>query len=158
MNSCNSCAPAKKRQANGGTSLVSLLLVVILPKCPFCIMAYTSAITMCGGPAMYWQSNNWVSYIPLVLSVVILAMILLNWRGIRTWFALAMAMAGAFLILSTHQLWLSPTYYSWGSGLLFVAIWANGSFMSFMNILRKRGKALFAKPASKATEGLSIMK
>ncbi|HAA11352.1 MAG TPA: hypothetical protein DCE41_06460 [Cytophagales bacterium] len=98
-------------------------------------MAYTSAITMCGGPDMYWQSNNWVSYIPLVLAGVILAMILLNRRGIRTWFALAIALVGSFLILGTHQLLLSPTYYSWGSGLLFVAIWANGSLMAFINIL-----------------------
>ena len=86
--------------------------MIVLPKCPFCVMAYSSAITMCGGPSMYLSGNNWVSYIPLLLGVVIISMILLNRRGIRTYYALLIGAIGFLMILLTHQLVIESVFYN----------------------------------------------
>jgi len=100
-------------------------------------MAYSSAITICGGPDMYLTSNNWVSYVPLVLALFINLMLLLNWRGERTVNALIVAMIGFTFLLLTHQLILSSGFYNLGAVLLLLGIWLNGSLISILNKIRK---------------------
>jgi hypothetical protein len=127
------CHTTKKIKRSSSVSLLSTFLLIILPKCPFCIMAYSSAITICGGPDMYLMSNNWVSFVPLVLALFISVMLLLNWRGRRTFNALLVALMGFALILLTHQLILSSGFYNLGAMLLLMSIWLNGSFISILN-------------------------
>ena len=86
---------------------------------------------------MYLTSNNWVSYVPLVLALFINLMILLNWRGLRTITALIVAMVGFTLIILTHQLILSSDLYNLGVALLLMGIWLNGSFISVLNKIRR---------------------
>tara|TARA_B100000900_G_C20570674_1_gene713090 strand:+ start:251 stop:577 length:327 start_codon:yes stop_codon:yes gene_type:complete len=100
-------------------------------------MAYSSAITICGGPDMYLMSNNWVSYVPLILALFINLMLFLNWRGQRTILALIVAMIGFTFLLLIHQLILSSDFYNLGAGLLLMGIWLNGSFISVFKKLRK---------------------
>ncbi|MEL7006473.1 MAG: hypothetical protein AAFN93_27680, partial [Bacteroidota bacterium] len=88
--SCQKCTNSEKRVQSTGSSWASAVLIIVIPKCPFCIMAYSSAITMCGGPDMYLLDNNWVSYIPILLSVFIIAMLILNYRDVRTNYALGL--------------------------------------------------------------------
>ena len=118
------------------TSYLSAILVIIIPNCPFCVMAYSSAITMCGGPDMYLESNNWVSYIPLFLSAFILGVILYNNRGIRTFYAFLVALTGFLLILLSHQLMIPAEFFNWGTMLLFLAIWMNSSLLSFLETVK----------------------
>jgi len=120
------------------TSLFSLLLIIILPNCPFCIMAYTSAITICGGSDIYLAENNWASYIPILLSLVIVFMLILNKRGVRTHYALAFAFIGTAFIILVHQLYLSVQFYYVGTSLLFLAIGINSSFLALYVTLKKR--------------------
>ncbi len=136
LSNCN-CHPSKNFNKAGSASVLSTFLLIILPKCPFCVMAYSSAITICGGPDMYLMSNNWVSYIPLILALFINLMLFLNWRGNRTVFALIVAMIGFTFLLLIHQLILSSDFYNLGAGLLLMGIWLNGSFISVFNKLRK---------------------
>ena len=70
--SCTSCKTTEKPKVIERSSWLSAFLVIIIPKCPFCVMAYTSAITMCGGTDMYFAENNWVSYIPILLGAIII--------------------------------------------------------------------------------------
>jgi hypothetical protein len=134
--SCSTCKEDKKKIWAGNSSIFSMLLVILIPKCPFCIMAYTSAISMCGGADMYFSQNNWVSYIPIVLSLVVIALIFMNRRGKRTNVALALATVGFILILLTHQLILTAVWYNAGTILLLLAIWLNGSFSSFVSSIK----------------------
>jgi len=129
---CKKCYSFRRLSAYRGTSYISTLLIILIPKCPFCIMAYTSAITMCGAQDLYLNSNNWVSYIPLLLSGVIITMIMLNNRGVRTIFSGVIAFVGFLMILFTHQLFLPANFYNWGTILLVVAIWTNSNFMAFV--------------------------
>ena len=132
------CHPSKNCNEARSASVLSTFLLIILPKCPFCIMAYSSAITICGGHDMYLMSNNWVSFVPLFLALFINLMLLSNWRGQRTILAIIVAMIGFSIILLIHQLMLSPDFYNLGAGLLLLGIWLNGSFISVLNKIRKK--------------------
>jgi len=87
---------------------------------------------------MYFRSNNWVSYVPLVLALFINLMFLFNWRGQRTLYALTIAMVGFTLISLTHQLVLSPIFYDLGAVLLLMSIWLNSSLISLLNKFRRK--------------------
>jgi hypothetical protein len=137
LSNCN-CHPSKKVNKASSVSVLSTFLLIILPKCPFCIMAYSSAITICGGPDMYLMSNNWVSFVPLALALFINVMLLLNWRGRSTFNALLVSLVGFSLILMTHQLILSSGFYNLGAMLLFMSIWLNGSFIYLLNKVRSK--------------------
>jgi hypothetical protein len=137
LSNCN-CHPSKKVNKASSVSVLSTFLLIILPKCPFCIMAYSSAITICGGPDMYLMSNNWVSFVPLALALFINVMLLLNWRGRRTFNALLVSLVGFSLILMTHQLILSSGFYNLGAMLLFMSIWLNGSFIYLLSRIRSK--------------------
>ena len=137
LSNCN-CHPTKKVNRSSSASLFSTVVLIILPKCPICIMAYSSAITICGGTDMYFRYNNWVSYVPLVLALFINLMFLFNWRGQRTLYALTIAMVGFTLISLTHQLVLSPIFYDLGAVLLLMSIWLNSSLISLLNKFRRK--------------------
>ena len=140
---CHVCKPQVKSNAKTNTSFLSSLLIIIIPKCPFCVMAYSSALTVCGGQSVYLHQNNWVSYIPLVLSLIILYILIRNYKDGRTIVAIAMAITGSVLLLLVHQLMLPPNFYHIGSTLLFLSIWLNGSLLSLLANLRRRFKAAY---------------
>lgn len=135
QDSCNTCSTNTKSKVANRSSFLSVLFVIILPKCPFCIMAYTSAITMCGGHDMYMATNNWVSYIPIALAVIINGLIIYNWKGSRTSFALFLSLTGLVFVSLAHQLILSSDFYNYGTAFLFVAIWFNSNLVSFINTI-----------------------
>lgn len=87
---------------------------------------------------MYLMSNNWVSYVPLILALFINLMLLFNWRGQRTLYALMIAMAGFTLISLTHQLMLSSVFYNLGAALLLMSIWLNSSLISLLHKFRRK--------------------
>jgi hypothetical protein len=87
---------------------------------------------------MYLMSNNWVSYVPLVLALFINLMLLFNWRGQRTLYALMIAMVGFTLISLTHQLVLSSVFYNLGAALLLMSIWLNSSLISLLHKFRRK--------------------
>lgn len=135
---CKKCNTNRKVYTFRNSSFFSAILIILIPKCPFCIMAYSSAITICGGQDIYMNSNNWVSYIPLALSAMVLVMILLNRKGVRTWFALSIAFLSALLLILSHQLVIPSVFYNVGGIGLLMAAWLNGNLWSFVcQILQK---------------------
>lgn len=139
--SCGSCQTSTKEKVSGSSSFLSAVLVILIPKCHLCVMAYTSAITICGGPSMYMHSNNWMSYVPLGLGLFIVGIILWNYKGVRSAYATGIAVVGFLLIVLTHQLIIAPEFYHWGTALMFIAIWLNSNMLSFINYLRSELQA-----------------
>lgn len=132
---CKKCNTTRKVYTFRNSSFFSAILIILIPKCPFCIMAYSSAITICGGQDIYMTSNNWVSFIPIILSAVVFSMIVLNRKGVRTWIAVVMALLSTLLILLSHQLMIPASFYNIGGVGLLLAIWVNGNLLSFVNQL-----------------------
>ena len=142
-NHCTKCEPKKPSKFATRSSLIGGLLVVIIPKCPLCVMAYSSAISMCGGDMYTQAGNNWLSYVPIGLAALIIGLIAYNRRGTRTWYALALAAVGAGMIVLSHQLILTPQFYNYGTILLFFSIWLNSNFRAVYAYIKERvaGKA-----------------
>lgn len=128
-------APKKRRLQS---SWLPAFLVAILPKCPFCIMAYSGAVTMCSGNNLYPHAGSYMSYITTLLALLILIGIGFNYKGRRTLIALSIALSGISLIAISQFYWLSTVSYYLGSGLLFLSIWYNGSLLYFVNRFKTR--------------------
>lgn len=143
----SACRPCKtKRPIKNGTSWLSALLIIVIPKCPFCVLAYSSAITMCGTSSLYLTENNWVSFLPVLLGGVIVTMIALNFRDNRTIWALGISSIGLLLIIGSHQLVIDSQYYHLGTFLLFFSILLNGSLFSLLKKLKNTNTLKLYRP------------
>ena len=112
-------------------SWIPAVLVAVLPKCPFCIMAYTGAMSLCSGTMLYPNANSWTAYLISGVAVLVLAGIAYNQKGKKTWWALALATLGVLAIAVGQFYLISQTIYYLGAALLFFGIWVNGSFNHF---------------------------
>jgi len=126
------CARTKaKREKKSFSPLLTGIVIAILPKCPYCILAYSSAITMCSGTKMYMQSPDWTSYLPLGLAVLTFLLIILNYRGKRTLIAAALVGTGSLLMLACQFYTFNINHYYIGTFLLLFGVWFNASFRYF---------------------------
>lgn len=112
-------------------SIATGLFIALLPKCHFCILAYSSAITLCSGTTLYHHTPIWTSYISVFLSLFTFLLVLWNFRGIRTIIAGFMVIVGCFLISYSELKTGELTYYYWGTVSLLTGVWVNGSFYYF---------------------------
>lgn len=128
------CHKKKRRTTNNKTSILPILggiLIALIPKCPFCILAYGSAITLCSGATIYEHSPVWSNYISLVLIVITFLMVVLNYKGVRTIAAAIMILIGSFFIVKSELITGEPELYYWGASILMIGIWVNASFYFF---------------------------
>jgi hypothetical protein len=131
-------SPANKGDgANGSMSLLSTILLILIPKCPLCLTAYMSAMVL------FFDIEN-EQLVPIllhgkpVLGMLILLMILLNFRGKRTLISLGIAsVAMIFLLLKTY--YATTLLPDWLLYSVFIfAIWHNGNFQYFFRFIRYR--------------------
>jgi hypothetical protein len=133
---CNSCDTPSPEVPQRGYGLMTGLLLALLPKCPFCIMAFTGTALLCGEGSVIEISNTHNSLLTIVITGVLCLLtfigIALNKRGSRTLYALALAASGIALIMfSVIRSGGQPLYYS-GISLVFFGVWLNGSFLWFV--------------------------
>ncbi len=128
---CSKSHVCKTKGYSKITAWLPAFLLAILPKCPFCIMAYSGAMSLCSGKMIFPNAESSSSYFILGLSFIILLGILLNNKGKRTWIAAAITTIG-ILLLSISQFYsISEALYYTSVALLFFGIWFNGSFYYF---------------------------
>ncbi|MDP4820452.1 MAG: hypothetical protein NWR67_05570 [Saprospiraceae bacterium] len=161
----NSCAcPHKKTSRSPTTKKYPFflgLLIAIVPKCPFCVLAYSSAMTLCNGSKLYLHQAGWTSWISIGLVAFTLLMVVLNYRGRRTWLAAVAIVAGGSMVamaeLYTGQLQL---YYG-GAALVFLGIWTNASLFSllrsFSRTLQQKGLRGWGQQMLRAARNTSVM-
>lgn len=123
-------------------SLAAWFLLALLPKCPFCIMAFTSTAILCGEGAMTTVSRTHNSPLTITITAILglttLLAILFNRKGARTWYALGLSVPGFVMVLfSVIRNGGQPLYYA-GIGLLFLGVWMNGSLPWIWNSLPPR--------------------
>jgi hypothetical protein len=123
------------------------LLLAILPKCPFCIMAYSSTVVLCGKDTLIENQHHYNSVLSISLTAIFSALIIIgiffNYRGSRTKYALALAVLGILFILNSVIRNGGQELYYIGVSIVFLSIWLNGSLIS---IFRKFKRAFNSIP------------
>src|SRR6185295_18474023 len=92
---CHTNIVATKRKERAG--ILTGILLLLLPKCPFCVMAYSSTVMLCTeGAGMHKGifSSTTTLIITSIFCVIALVSILLNYRDRRTVYAILLAASG----------------------------------------------------------------
>ena len=153
-NGCSSCVPDKiqaKPEVRPG--LITTLLLVILPKCPFCVLAYSSTLVMCGKDSFFTDVRHHQSPLTIALtaalSLVVLLSIALNYRDRRSGWALAVVSAGALLALWSTARGGGEVLYYMGVACIAAGVWLNGSLLYvYRSVVRSLGKFSLSKNMS----------
>lgn len=110
------------------TSILSSIIILLLPKCPFCLVAYSSAVTLCSASGVITNTqhhNDWGAYVAVVMGSIITTIILTTFKTRKSSFlymiTLIIALCGSVLIYIGGFKAASMTYYYIGSALLIVA-------------------------------------
>jgi hypothetical protein len=141
-NDCHNCeAPPERSGGKVHASLVGNILLVLMPKCSFCVLAYTSTMLLCTREETLVASSLHASPLTIcitaALCLFIMGGILLNRRGPRTWYALAFAIAGMVMMITSVAWGGGEALYYAGNAIVFVGIWMNGSLMSAWRQLKQ---------------------
>jgi membrane-bound ClpP family serine protease len=110
---------------------LSGIAIALIPKCPYCILAYSSAITMCSGRKIYSHSPDWTSFLLLGLALLTLLLILFNYKGKRTITAAILVATGSALMFLSQFYTFSIYLYYLGTLLLLFGVWVNANFRFF---------------------------
>lgn len=129
----NKCSAESKIQKRSSYfSFLPGILIAIIPKCPFCVLSYTSAITVCSAKSMGGHSPDWTSWISIAFALLTLVITAYNYKGRRTQFALLLIMAGIALVIYSELFSGLLQPYYWGCSLLITGVWVNGSLLYFI--------------------------
>ena len=123
--------------SNGYISFLSTLLLILLPKCPFCVVAYTGAILMFFD-INYSQLAPFLLHAKPILGGIIVLMILLNNLGRKTIISTIISVTALMLLILNAYFYieLMPQWVLYTSFVF--AIWYNGNFEYFFRYLRRK--------------------
>jgi len=138
-----SCSRANNKcttvtRSNGRLSWIPAVLIAILPKCPFCVMAYSGAMSLCSGRMLYPNAGGWSGYVTVGVAALVLISILINRRDGRTHIAALIALLGISLLAYSQFVVMSSIIYYLAVSILFFGIWYNGSFLHFYHTYFKK--------------------
>ena len=138
MKNCNSKTVSSSCKnvhvfANRYSSVLGFI-ILLLPKCPLCVVAYSSAITLCGTSTLITHTTHhtdWGSYVALGMSVIIIVCILLSYRTKKNnAISLITALCGVLLICAGIFKADAMACYYIGATLLVMATFIYSGFMS----------------------------
>jgi uncharacterized membrane protein len=138
-NQCNNKCFNRPNKRNKYNKFILPILFAILPKCPFCILAYSSTIMMCSNTTVCISDNSPLTIgITGFFSALALIGLFFNKKGIRTYLALAVASLAISTIMYSVIKNGGQSLYYLGVITLFISIWINGSFLSILYQLKSR--------------------
>lgn len=112
------------------------ILLAVLPKCPFCFMAFSSTMLLCGEGVSITSERLYQSTPTIVLSAIFcaaaIAGILLVRRDIRTFYALLIAITGSTMVMASVLKGGGMGLYYTGTILIFFGVWLNSSLLYFL--------------------------
>lgn len=133
----------EKKSSYASISWLPAIVIAILPKCPFCIMAYSGAMSLCSGKMIFPNAHSYSGYFIVGISLIVILGILLNYKGRITCWSAGCASLGVAIITISQFVNLSEPLYYLGVFVLFFGIWLNGSFTYFNNRFFKRTINIF---------------
>lgn len=117
--------PGKKK----GFGLLSGILLAVLPKCPFCFVAFSSTLVLCGKGETISQSDTHSSTPTILFAAVFCSLailsIALSYKDSRTRYALLVAFGGTACILTSVLLAGGEPLYYFGVLLIMGAVALN---------------------------------
>ena len=128
------CTCKKERSRRITSSWLSMLgafFIALLPKCPFCILAYSSAITLCSGKTLYCHDPAWSSYISIFLALFTLIIVLYNYKGTKTLIAASLVVIGSCFLFISEMYTGELSHYYIGTSFLMGGVWLNANLMYF---------------------------
>ncbi len=102
-------------------SWVFAILLFLVPKCPLCLMAYGSAITICGISSYHVP---WQNYITTALILLMVVGIVKKYGGLRTLVSLGLILIATTMILYSSLTGVM-TFYQIGSIITLGAAFTN---------------------------------
>lgn len=134
---CMPCADETKSPGSVKySSWIPGILLALLPKCPFCFMAFSSTMLLCGEGTTISSERLYQSTPTIVLSGIFCAAsifgILLVRRDIRTFYALLLALTGATMVMSSVLKGGGMSLYYTGTIIIFSGVWLNSSLLYFL--------------------------
>jgi len=136
MKNCSTKRKCKSLIRPKNLSWLPGIIIAIIPKCPFCIMAYSGAVTLCSGNTLYPNAGRMETYISIALAIFIVASIAFNFKGKQTKIGLSIALVGLICLTLSQTLWIDQNLFYTAVILLLLGIWYNGSFLYFYNRIR----------------------
>lgn len=140
----NTCYHTEKKSKSELISFWSWILIVILPKCPLCILSFSSAVSLCGGKTIFEKTVGWTSYIPIILAAIVITSFIINYKGTKTLTAITIALVSCAIILYGEYITKTEMTYYLGVAALFFACWINGSFHYFIRKMKSVSTRLSA--------------
>jgi hypothetical protein len=101
------------------------ILILVLPKCPFCLIAYSSAITLCGTSTLITHTTHHIvmgALVALGLGLIIITCLLITYRSNpQPALSVTVAFCGLVLIgIAIFKMDAMPYYFA-GAGLMVIA-------------------------------------
>ena len=109
-------------------SFLGSIIILLLPKCPFCMVAYSSTITFCGTAGVFTDTKHhtdWGAHAAIFISVLLTVSMMLTYKLSRGYFRYlsmaAMAVCGSLCMYIGIFHATSMTCYYAGAVLLMIA-------------------------------------
>ncbi len=136
---CDSCKRKYTIEVKSSGFWATLFLL-ILPKCPFCILAYSSTIALCTTtPAMKDHSGFAVCLVVLSGFIVMISMVV-RYKGLKTLVCLFLSGIGMILAIQAIANQTSMSGYYIGVFLIAFGLWLNGSLVSLVKFIIQKSK------------------
>src|SRR5262245_50237107 len=132
----NSCKPCKKKEnVSAGKKIIGLIpgiFLALLPKCPYCFVAFSGSIMLCGnGGGLYSRtfSSPAMLIITALTCLITLFSVILNFRDRRTKYAIVLVALGSALTIFSVTMGGGLTLYYLGVVMIFAGAWLNASLL-----------------------------
>jgi hypothetical protein len=139
---CSEIVLPERPQPRPWQSTALGLVVLLLPKCPFCVVAYTSSMAICGAPSLTEHHTDWGAWLAIGLAVLCLGSIARNYRGAGTRTAIVMAFVGICLLVTGLFIPNAMGWYYAGAALLFLSSFYNGRGYRWAVVIGHRLRAI----------------
>lgn len=132
---CNDCKAKKPVGPGRSAGLWSGLLLLLVPKCPFCFMAFSSVMVLCGENGGVHSSRTFYSATTLLLTAIFcltaLLSILIYYRQGTGKYALLMAIPGMIMLFCSVTLGGGTIVYYTGAFMVLAGLLRNSGFWSY---------------------------
>ena len=133
----NDCKAKKSVRTAKSAGIFSGFLLLLIPKCPFCFMAFSSVMVFCGGKDAVYGSRTFFSATTIILTAIfcltaLLSIVIIYYRRGRGKYALILAITGIILLILSVTLIGGLTLYYLGALMLMSGLLRNSGLWPFI--------------------------